>query len=51
MVLTVGIAKEEIRKPLCPLSPHALAVDLQGELYVGEVSMIVAGVNRGARSV
>jgi len=32
-------------------APHAIAVDSRGDLYVGEVSMAAAKVDRGARTV
>jgi len=33
------------------LAPHAIAVDSRGDLYVGEVSMTAAGVDRGVKTV
>jgi len=33
------------------LAPHAIAVDSRGDLYVGEVSMTGAGVDKGSRTV
>ncbi len=33
------------------LAPHAIAVDSQGDLYVGEVPMGYSGVDRGSRTV
>jgi len=32
-------------------APHAIAVDSRGDLYVGEVSMTAAGVDKGTRTV
>jgi DNA-binding beta-propeller fold protein YncE len=32
-------------------APHAIAVDSRGDLYVGEVSMTSAGVDKGSRTV
>ena len=32
-------------------APHAIAVDSRGDLYVGEVSMTSAGVDKGAKTV
>jgi sugar lactone lactonase YvrE len=41
------------RPPESPLfiAPHAIAVDSRGDLYVGEVSMTHAGVNKGANTL
>jgi DNA-binding beta-propeller fold protein YncE len=33
------------------VAPHAIAVDSRGDLYVGEVSMSYAKINRGSRTV
>ena len=33
------------------VAPHAVAVDSKGDLYVGEVSMSHAKINRGSRTV
>ncbi len=33
------------------LAPHAIAVDSRGDLYVGEVSMTSAGVDKGPRTI
>ena len=33
------------------LAPHAIAVDSQGDLYVGEVSKTHTGIDRGSRTV
>ena len=33
------------------LAPHAIAVDSQGDIYVGEVSQAHAAVNKGSRTV
>ena len=33
------------------LAPHAIAVDSRSDIYVGEVSMTAAGVDRGVRTV
>jgi len=32
-------------------APHAIAVDSRGDLYVGEVSMTSAGVDKGSRTI
>ena len=32
-------------------APHVIAVDSQGDLYVGEVSMTSAGVDKGSRTI
>ena len=32
-------------------APHAIAVDSRGDLYVGEVSMTYAGVDKGSRTI
>ena len=32
-------------------APHAIAVDLRGDLYVGEVSMTYAGVDKGPNTI
>ena len=33
------------------VAPHAIVVDSRGDIYVGEVAMTSAGVNRGSRTV
>lgn len=33
------------------ISPHAIAVDSRGNLYIGEVSMTTSKINRGARTI
>ena len=33
------------------VAPHAIAVDSQGDLYVGEVSFTESKVDRGARTI
>lgn len=38
-------------KPPLFLAPHTIAVDSHGDLYVGEVSMSFARVDRGARTI
>lgn len=32
-------------------APHAIAVDSRGDIYVGEVSMTGAGVDKGSRTI
>jgi len=33
------------------LAPHTIAVDSRRDIYIGEVPMTAAGVDRGARTV
>lgn len=33
------------------VAPHTIAVDSHGDIYVGEVAMTFAGVDRGPRTV
>ena len=41
------------RKPATDLfiAPHAITLDSEGSIYVGEVAMTAAGVDRGRRTV
>jgi len=45
-----GNEKHDINDPLF-VAPHAIAVDSKGDLYVGEVSMSYAKINRGLRTI
>lgn len=40
----------EDRPPIF-IAPHAIAVDSQGDIYVGEVTMSFTGIDRGARTI
>ncbi|MGD0329628.1 MAG: peptidyl-alpha-hydroxyglycine alpha-amidating lyase family protein [Nitrososphaeria archaeon] len=45
-----GNEGHDVKDPLF-VAPHAIAVDSRGDLYVGEVSMSYAKINRGSRTV
>ena len=45
-----GNEKHDVNDPLF-IAPHAIAVDSNGDIYVGEVSMTYAKVNRGSKTV
>jgi len=45
-----GNENHEIADPLF-IAPHAIAVDSQGDLYIGEVSFTESKVDRGARTI
>ncbi len=45
-----GNEGHDVKNPLF-VAPHAIAVDSRGDLYVGEVSMSYAKINRGSRTV
>ncbi len=45
-----GNERHDIREPLF-VAPHAIAVDSRGDLYVGEVSLTYARVDRGPRTI
>ena len=45
-----GNEDHDIADPLF-IAPHAIAVDSKGDLYVGEVAMAYAKVDRGARTI
>ena len=45
-----GNEGHDVNDPLF-VAPHAIAVDSNGDIYVGEVSMTYAKVNRGSRTV
>ena len=45
-----GNEGHDVNDPLF-VAPHAIAVDSNGDMYVGEVSMTYAKVNRGSRTV
>jgi len=43
--------KKQDKKEALFVAPHTIAVDSQGDLYVGEVAKTFAGVDRGARTI
>ena len=45
-----GNEGHDVADPLF-MAPHAIAVDSKGDLYVGEVAMAYAKVDRGARTI
>jgi hypothetical protein len=45
-----GNEKHSVKDPLF-VAPHAIAVDSEGSIYVGEVAMTYAKTNRGARTI
>jgi len=45
-----GNEDHDIHKPLF-MAPHAIAVDSRGDLYVGEVAVTYAKVDRGSRTI
>jgi len=46
-----GSQQEEDKETALFLAPHAIAVDSRGDLYVGEVSVTYARIDRGPRTV
>ena len=46
-----GLDRETAISTAIFLGPHAVAVDSQGDLYVGDVPMVMAGVDRGSRAL
>jgi DNA-binding beta-propeller fold protein YncE len=42
--------KHDVNNPLF-VAPHAIAVDSKGAIYVGEVAMTYAKINRGSRTI
>lgn len=45
-----GNESHEVNDPLL-VAPHTIAVDSKGDLYVGEVAMTYAKVNRGSKTI
>lgn len=45
-----GNEKHDVNNPLF-VAPHTIAVDSKGDLYVGEVAMTYAKIDRGSRTV
>jgi len=45
-----GNENHDVNDPLF-VAPHAIAIDSKGDLYIGEVAMTYAKINRGSRTV